>query len=110
MFRESARRFFDDEVKPHHDQWEEVGQVSRECWTKAGELGLLATTVPEEYGGLGADCKYAAVVWEEQGYSLCTGPGFAMHSDIVAPYLVNFGTEEQKLKFLPEMVAGNCIG
>ena len=59
--------------------------MPRELWTKAGELGLLSCMVPEEYGGLGLDCKYPAIMWEEQSYSGCTGPGFAMHSDIVAP-------------------------
>ena len=65
-FREVCRSFFANEVAPYHDQWEEDGQISRECWLKAGELGMLGVMTPEEYGGLGLDCKYAAVVWEEQ--------------------------------------------
>jgi len=84
--------------------------VPRELWTKAGELGLLSTMVPEEYGGLGLDCRYAAIMWEEQSYSGCTGPGFAMHSDIVAPYITNYGTEEQKQRILPKLVSGEWIG
>jgi len=66
--------------------------------------------VPEEYGGLGLDCKYPAIVWEEQSYSGCTGPGFAMHSDIVAPYITNYGTPEQKERILPKLVSGEWIG
>jgi len=87
MFRETCRTFFETEVMPHHDQWEKDGQVSRECWLKAGELGMLGVMTPEKYGGLGLDVKYAAVVWEEQSYTGCTGPGFALHSEIVIPYL-----------------------
>ena len=66
--------------------------------------------VPEAYGGLGLDCKYPAIVWEEQSYSGCSGPGFAMHSDIVAPYITNYGTEEQKERILPKLVSGEWIG
>jgi long-chain-acyl-CoA dehydrogenase len=140
MFREMTRNLFDKEVKPFHAEWEKAGEVPRELWTKAGELGLLATMTPEAYGGMvrfyisphhflteivclrahpstralspcfqhltsvlrrrvlssphvcasqGCDAKYPAIVWEEQSYSGCTGPGFAMHSDIVAPYVLS---------------------
>ena len=105
-----ARNFFENEVKPHHGEWEKAGQVPRELWLKAGELGLLSTMTPEKYGGLGCDAKYPAIVWEEQAYSGCTGPGFAMHSDIVAPYIANYGTEEQKSRILPKLVSGEWIG
>ena len=110
MFRQMVRDFFANEVKPFHGEWEKAGEVPRELWTKAGDLGLLSCMVPEKYGGLGLDCKYPAVVWEEQSYSGCTGPGFAMHSDIVAPYITNYGTEEQKQAILPKMVSGEWIG
>jgi len=110
MFRELARSFFENEVAPFHAEWEAAGEVPRELWTKAGELGLLSNMVPEEYGGLGLDCKYPAIMWEEQSYSGCTGPGFAMHSDIVAPYITNYGTEEQKSRILPKLVSGEWIG
>lgn len=110
MFREMARKFWQDEVVPFHAEWEKAGEVPRELWTKAGELGLLSTMVPEEYGGLGLDCKNAAIMWEEQSYCGCTGPGFAMHSDIVAPYITNYGTEEQKSRILPKLVSGEWIG
>lgn len=110
MYRETARKFFEDECKPFHGEWEDAGEVPRELWTRAGELGLLSNMVPEEYGGLGLDAKYPAIVWEEQSYSGCTGPGFAMHSDIVAPYIANYGTEEQKSRILPKLVSGEWIG
>jgi len=110
MFREMARSFFQNEVVPFHAEWEKAGEVPRELWTKAGELGLLANMVPEAYGGLGLDCKYPAIVWEEQSYAGATGPGFAMHSDIVAPYITNYGTEEQKQRILPKLVSGEWIG
>ena len=110
MFRTTARAFFDNEIKPHHAQWEKDGQISREAWIKAGEVGLLCPTVPEEYGGLGLDAKYAAITWEEQQYAGTTGPGFALHSEIVAPYIMHYGTEEQKQRLLPKMITGECIG
>jgi long-chain-acyl-CoA dehydrogenase len=110
MFRQTARSFFENEVVPFHSEWEKAGEVPRELWLKAGELGLLATMTPEAYGGLGLDCKYPAIVWEEQSYSGCTGPGFAMHSDIVAPYIANYGTEEQKSRMLPKLISGEWIG
>ena len=92
------------------DQWEEDGQISREAWLKAGEYGLLGVLTPEKYGGVEADILYSAIVWEEQSYSGCTGPGFALHSEIVAPYLVRYGTEEQKERLLPKLVSGEFIG
>jgi alkylation response protein AidB-like acyl-CoA dehydrogenase len=91
------------------DQWEEDGQISREAWLKAGEYGLLGVLTPEKYGGVEADILYSAIVWEEQSYTGCTGPGFALHSEICVPYIVNYGTEEQKERFLPKMVSGECI-
>jgi len=110
MFREMTRSFFANEVAPFHAEWEKAGEVPRDLWLRAGELGLLSTMVPEQYGGLGLDCRYPAIVWEEQSYSGCTGPGFAMHSDIVAPYITNYGTEEQKSRILPKLVSGEWIG
>jgi long-chain-acyl-CoA dehydrogenase len=97
-------------VLPFHAKWEEEGQISRECWKQAGAAGLLGCATAEKYGGAGADHLYAAIVWEEQSYSGCTGPGFALHSDIVMPYIENYGTEAQKLKFLPKLASGEWIG
>ncbi|KAM6945460.1 long-chain specific acyl-CoA dehydrogenase, mitochondrial [Aplochiton taeniatus] len=110
MFRQSVRRFFNEEVVPYHKEWEKAGQVSRELWEKAGEQGLLGVLTPEEHGGIGGDLLSAAVVWEEQMYSNCSGPGFALHSEIVMPYISNYGTKGQIERFIPEMAAGRCIG
>lgn len=110
MFRESVRKFFDQEVKPYHSQWEKDGQVSREVWLKAGEQGLLGVGTSAEHGGIGGDWLDASIVLEEQGYSNCTGPGYAMHSDIVMPYISHYGTPEQIERILPDMTAGKKIG
>ncbi len=110
QFRESVRRFYEREVAPHHAQWEEDGIVPRALWKKAGEAGFLCATMPEEYGGVGADRIYSTILMEEQSYAGFTGPGFSLHSDIVAPYILNYGTEEQKQKWLPKMASGDVIG
>lgn len=109
-FRDTVKRFLEQEAVPFHDQWEKEGQVSRELWRKAGELGLLCPTVPEAYGGVGADFRYSAVVMEEVSAMGLSGIGFSLHSDIVAPYILHHGTEEQKHKYLPQLVAGEMIG
>jgi acyl-CoA dehydrogenase len=110
MFRDSARRFIAKEITPFHNDWEKVGVVPRELWCQAGEAGLLCTNVPEEYGGPGADFLYNVVLAEELGRAGATGPGFMVHSDMVATYILTFGTAEQKKKWLPGMVSGELIG
>lgn len=110
MYRETVRNFFETEVVPFHDEWENDGHVPRELWLEAGKTGILGVTTPEEYGGAGVEMLYTAITWEEQGYSLCTGPGFALHSDIVMPYILHYGTEEQKKDYLPRLASGECIG
>lgn len=109
MFRDSVRRFFEREIAPHHDEWEETGQVPRWAWTKAGEQGFLCVAIPEEWGGVGADRRYSIILMEEQARLNLTGLGFALHSDIVAPYIHHYGTTEQKLAWLPKMASGECI-
>ena len=106
MFRETCRRFFEKEVTPFHMKWEEQGIVPRELWRKAGEQGLLGMTMPEEYGGVGADFLYSAILIEEQGRALASGPAFSLHNDIVVPYLLHYGTEEQKKALLPKIASG----
>ena len=108
-FRDTVKRFLEQEAVPFHGEWEEAGQVSREIWRKAGELGFLCPTVPEEYGGVGADFRYSAVVMEEVSALGLSGIGFSLHSDIVAPYILHYGTEKQKQKYLPRMVTGELI-
>ena len=110
IFRESVRRFVEREIVPYHTQWEHDGIVPRELWLKAGSEGLLCCTVPEEYGGLGADYLFDVVVFEELWRVGASGPGFLIHTDLVATYILTFGTEEQKRHWLPKMVAGEAIG
>jgi acyl-CoA dehydrogenase len=110
MFRDAVRRFMEQEVVPHHDGWEEQGYVDREVWLKAGENGLLCATMPEAYGGAGADKLYSIVVMEETARVNATGLGFGLHSEIVAPYILHYGSEEQKQRLLPKMVTGEAIG
>ncbi|MFZ4649781.1 MAG: acyl-CoA dehydrogenase family protein [Rubrivivax sp.] len=109
-FRATMRRFVQEEVAPHHAQWERDGQVPRALWRRAGELGLLCLTVPQEFGGAGVDFSYSAIVVEELSRAGATGPIFYLHSDIVAPYLLQYGTQAQKRQWLPGMVRGEIIG
>jgi len=110
LFRDTVRRFIEEHVTPFHAQWEKDGQVPKDLWTKAGQLGLLCCNVPEEYGGMGGDFLHSTILIEEMARAGTTGPTFYLHSDIVAPYLVDFGTEEQKQKWLPKMATGEVIG
>ena len=110
MWRESVRRFVEKEIVPFHAQWEKDGIVPRELWLKAGEAGLLCCTVPEEYGGLGLDYLFDVVVYEELWRVGASGPGFLIHTDLVATYILSFGTDEQKRHWLPKMVSGEAIG
>jgi acyl-CoA dehydrogenase len=109
-FRESVRRFVQAELVPHHADWEKAGIVPREGWLKAGAAGLLCCQIAEEYGGPGADFLYNVVVIEELARAGITGPGFAVHSDMVATYIERFGSEAQKRRWLPGMVSGEVIG
>lgn len=109
-FRDSVRKFLETEAVPYHDQWEKDGQVSRDLWRKAGALGFLCPTMPEQYGGVGADFRYSTVVMEEISRMGLSGIGFSLHSDIVAPYILNYGTEEQKQKYIPKLVSGEMVG
>ncbi len=108
-FRATVKRFVAEHVTPHHADWEKTGQVPRDLWRKAGELGLLCCNVPEEYGGMGGDFLHSAILIEEFADAGATGPTFYLHSDIVAPYFVDFGTEEQKRKWLPRMATGELV-
>jgi acyl-CoA dehydrogenase len=109
-FRDTVRKFLENEAAPHHEEWEQTGQVSRELWLKAGEQGFLCPMVSEEYGGLGTDFLYSVVVSEEVSRAGLTGIGWGLHTEIVAPYIEHYGSEEQKQKYLPKMVSGEVIG
>jgi alkylation response protein AidB-like acyl-CoA dehydrogenase len=109
MFRDSLRKFIQAEGMPNHEQWEKDGMVSDEIWLKAGEQGFLCPMVPEEYGGVGTDFLYNCIVNEEIGRSGCTGLGWTLHNDITVPYIVRYGSEEQKQKYLPRCITGELI-
>jgi acyl-CoA dehydrogenase len=110
IFRESVRHFVEREIVPFHAQWEKDGIVPRELWLKAGAEGLLCCTVPEQYGGLGLEYLFDVIVFEELWRVGASGPGFLIHTDLVATYILSFGTEEQKRTWLPKMVRGEAIG
>jgi len=109
FFLRQCERFFEREILPYHAQWEKDGVVPREAWKKAGAAGLLCPSVPEAYGGPGADFLYHACATEAQGRSGASGPGFSIHSDIISPYILQHGSEAQKKRWLPGMVSGDVI-
>ncbi|WP_441365731.1 acyl-CoA dehydrogenase family protein [Acinetobacter lwoffii] len=108
-FRETVRKFYEKEVIPHTERYESQQHVDRELWNKAGELGLLCATMPEEYGGSGVNRLYSMILIEEQAYAGDSATGFSLHSDIVANYLLNFGSEAQKQQWLPKMASGEVV-
>src|SRR5258706_5125798 len=110
LYRDQVRRFIEREVVPHHAQWEKDGVVPRSVWQRAGEAGLLCPAIPDEYDGGGGDRLHSTVVMEELARAGATGPGFTLHSDIVAPYILAYGTEEQRQRYLPRMAKGEVIG
>ena len=109
-FRDAFRRFVDKEVAPFHAQWEEQGYVDRALWQRAGANGYLCPTMPEAYGGAGADKLYSVVQMEELARGGFTGVGFGLHNEIVAPYLLHYGTPEQKQRWLPRLASGDMVG
>ena len=110
MFRDAFRKFVETEITPHHAAWEADQHISREAWLKAGEQGFLCPTMPAEYGGAGVDRRFSLIIIEELCGANASGPGFALHSDIVAPYIRNYGSPEQKQSWLPKMATGEVIG
>jgi alkylation response protein AidB-like acyl-CoA dehydrogenase len=109
-FRDAFRRFMDKEIAPFHAQWEEQGYVDRAVWRKAGDNGFLCMTMPEAYGGSGADKLYSVVQMEELARGGFSGIGYGLHSEIVAPYILHYGTEAQKQKYLPKLASGEMVG
>lgn len=109
-FQAMVRDFVEHEIVPHHADWERAGLVDREVWRSAGKLGLLGIDVPEEYGGSGVrDFRYQVIISEEIMRVGATGIGFALHNDVVAPYLLDLATEEQKRRWLPGFCSGGLI-
>ncbi len=109
-FRDSFRRFIANEVVPFHEAWEEQGYVAREVWNKAGDNGFLCTSMPEAYGGADADKLYSVIQMEELARAGTSGIGYGLHSEIVAPYILHYGTEAQKSHYLPKLASGEMIG
>ena len=109
-FRDSFRRFMEREIAPHHQAWEEQGYVDRELWRQAGTNGFLCMTMPEEYGGAGGDKLYSVAQMEELARGGFSGVGFGLHSEIVAPYILHYGTQEQKMRYLPKLASGEMVG
>ena len=112
LFRDTVRKFLEAEIEPYYDDWEREEIWPREVWNKLGENGFLCVDLPEEYGGYGAPFEFSCIVAEETsraGYGALSS-GVSVHSDIVAPYILNLGTEEQRQRFLPKMASGECVG
>ncbi len=110
QFREAVRTFAEREIHPHLLRWDEDGAVDRALWRQCGELGFLCPAIPAEYGGADCDRLYSMILLEELAPLGGLGISLAMHSDIVAPYLVEFATEEVKRRYLPRMARGELIG
>ncbi|MGW5310212.1 acyl-CoA dehydrogenase family protein [Nocardia thailandica] len=108
--RDLARAFFAKEVEPNIEKYRDQHHVDRELWNKAGELGLLCLSIPEAYGGGGGTFAHETVLMEEQARVVDTSWGVSLHNGIVAHYLLAYGTEEQKLAWLPKMASGEVVG
>ena len=108
IFREAVRRFARDQVAPHYEAWERAGIMPRSLWNALGASGMLCTDIPEAFGGVGADFRFSVIVQEELARAgfLALSCSIAVHSDIVAHYVLNHGTEEQKQHYLPRMTSG----
>ncbi|MGA0941233.1 MAG: acyl-CoA dehydrogenase family protein [Burkholderiaceae bacterium] len=109
-FKDAFERFVDKEIAPHHAEWEVQGYVDKSVWRKAGENGFLCMTMPEAYGGALDDKRYSVIQMEVLAAGGYSGIGFGLHSEIVAPYLLHYGTDAQKEKYLPKLASGELIG
>ena len=110
LLEEQARRFIADEFAPHLDRWHEAGIYDREVWNKAGEAGLLCASMPEAYGGAGGTFAHEAIINRELSLAGFDTFGAPLHSGIVAPYILHYGTEEQKKRWLPKLATGEMVG
>jgi acyl-CoA dehydrogenase len=109
MTQKMIQDFINNEIMDQTEEWEKNGMVSREIWERAGELGLLCIDMPEKYGGSGLDFSFSALFIEELAKKGVSGPGFSLHSDVIAPYILKYGSEAQKQKYLPKMASGKMI-
>ena len=110
LFEDEARKFFERELLPHVEKWHDQGAVDRWAWEKTGEAGMLCMSMPEEYGGAGGTFAHEQIFMEQQIKSGIEGFGAGLHNCIVAPYILHYGTEEQKKRWLPRMAKGELIG
>ena len=109
IFSDAVGQFFERECQPHVQDWRKAGKVPREIWTKAGKAGLLCASMPEEYGGAGGDFRHEALIIEQQQWKGIDGFGITLHNAIVAPYILHYGSEEQKQRWLPKLASGELV-
>ncbi|MDR3096457.1 MAG: acyl-CoA dehydrogenase family protein [Paraburkholderia sp.] len=109
LFQDSIRKFIERELAPHEERWWKQQHVDREVWRKAGEMGMLCASIPEEYGGGGGTFAHEAIIALEQSRAMVTSLGTNVHSGIVAHYILRYGTEAQKCKWLPKMASGELV-
>jgi acyl-CoA dehydrogenase len=108
-FRQTVRRFMERECVPHRDEWQKAGRTPRELWLRAGEAGLLCTKVDSRFGGGGGDLYHALIIIEEQTRICFNELTFYLHSDIIAPYIELYGTDDQKARYLPRLATGEMV-
>ena len=110
LLEEQARRFMRAEITPHIDRWHHDGMYEREVWTRAGAAGFLCASIPEEFGGAGGSFAHDAVIDREYSLAGFDAFGGPLHSGIVAPYILHYGSEEQKRRWLPRLATGELVG
>ncbi|MEL7481727.1 MAG: acyl-CoA dehydrogenase family protein [Pseudomonadota bacterium] len=109
IFSDAVGQFFERECAPHVQDWRKAGMVPREVWKTAGEAGLLCASIPEEYGGAGGDFRHEAIIIEQQQWKGIDGFGITLHNAIVAPYILHYGSDEQKQRWLPKLASGEMV-
>ena len=110
LFRTNVRKFFERDLSPHAERWIAQGMCDRDAWLKCGEAGVLCASIPEAYGGAGGNYTHEAIIGEEEVFSGVAAFGLTVHSGIVAHYILHYGSEEQRLRWLPKMATGEMVG